>query len=276
VIEVSYAGCDPQGIVSPETIRGQLRPNTRLMACTQASNVTGGLQPIEAIGEIARKHGALVLVDAAQSLGHVPIDVQKLPIDLLAAPGHKGLLGPLGTGLLYIRPGIEEHLQPLRQGGTGTQSEDDRQPAALPERYESGNLNVPGLVGLGEGVAYLLSQGIEKLRRHEIELTGQLMSALGDIDGLRLPGPRGPEQRVGVVSVSYAGFDPQEVAAMLEATYRIQVRAGLHCAPRMHQALGTLEHGGTVRFSIGPFNTAADIDAAIQAVRELAESQLSI
>ncbi len=150
-----------QKALSPSTsCESALKQGARLVAVTHASNVTGALQAIETIGRLAHDHGALVLVDAAQSLGHVPIDVSRLPIDLLAAPGHKGLLGPLGTGVLYLRPGVEESLRPLRQGGTGTRSEEDRQPDELPEKYESGNLNAPGIIGLGAGVRWLLERGV--------------------------------------------------------------------------------------------------------------------
>jgi selenocysteine lyase/cysteine desulfurase len=203
----------------------------------------------------------------------VPIDVSRLPIDLLAAPGHKGLLGPLGTGILYIRPGIEELLQPIRHGGTGTRSEEDRQPEELPEKYESGNLNAPGIIGLGAAAKWLLDRGIQNERQHEMQLTGRLCEGLTQLPGVRIYGPEGQESRVGVVSITVSGYDPQELALVLDSTYRVQVRAGLHCAPLMHKSLGTLAGGGTVRFSLGAFTTAEDIDAAIQAVAEVASIQ---
>jgi cysteine desulfurase/selenocysteine lyase len=227
------------------------------------------LQPIEAAGRLAREHGAMFLVDAAQSLGHLPIDVASLPIDMLAAPGHKGLLGPLGTGVLYIAPGVEPRLQCVRQGGTGTQSEEDRQPDSLPDKYESGNLNVAGIVGLREGVAYLRERTVATIRRHEMQLTAQLLERLRALPGVDVHGPETAEARTGVVSVSLAGYDPQEAAALLDATY------SMHCAPLMHQALGTLARGGTVRFSIGPFNTEEQIATAARAVREVTGAMAS-
>lgn len=269
-INVSRVACGADGLVDPDAIRRAMRPDTRLVAITHASNVTGAIQPVAEIVKIAHEHGALCLVDAAQTAGEVSIDVEQLGVDLLASPGHKGLLGPLGTGVLYVRPGAETQLQPVRQGGTGSRSEEDRQPEALPDRYESGNLNVPGIVGLGAGVAWLAERGLDNVRAHAIELTGRLLTGLRDIPGVQLYGPETAADRVGIVSMTLAGFDPQEVALALDTAYRVQTRPGLHCAPLMHRALGTLEAGGTVRFSPGPFTTTDDIDTAIVAVAAFA------
>jgi cysteine desulfurase family protein len=270
-IDVTRVGCDAEGLIRLDELEAALKQGARLVAVTHASNVTGALQDIEAIGRMAHEQGALVLVDAAQSLGHVPIDVSRLPIDLLAAPGHKGLLGPLGTGLLYLRPGLQQELAPLKQGGTGTRSEEDVQPLDLPERYESGNLNAPGIAGLGAGVRWLAERGLKGQREHEIELTGRLHDGLRGIPGVTVYGPGRPEQRVGVVSITLSGYDPQELALVLDSAYRVQVRAGLHCAPLMHRSLGTLAGGGTARFSLGAFTTTEEIDTAIRAVKEIAE-----
>jgi cysteine desulfurase / selenocysteine lyase len=275
-ISVTYVDCDDTGRVDPKDVQAAIRPETRLVAVIHASNVTGVVQPIAEIGEIVRKAGAVFLVDAAQSAGHVPVDVSAFPVDLLACPGHKGLLGPLGTGILYVREGIEEQLRSTRQGGTGSQSESDSQPASLPDKYESGNHNAPGLFGLEAGLTYLLERGVEDVRVHELELTGRLLEGFGDVPGLRIHGPSNgparspaPTERVGVVSVSHPDFEPQVLAALLDEHFGVQTRAGLHCAPRIHERLGTLAHGGTARFSIGPFNTADDIDAAVTALREI-------
>lgn len=269
-VEVAYVGVDAAGVVDPEDVRRAITGETRLVVVTHASNVTGAVQPVEEIGRIAHAKGALFLVDAAQSLGHLPLDVDTIQADLLAAPGHKGLLGPLGTGLLYIRPGVEEQLAPLRQGGTGSQSQQDRQPDLLPDKYEPGNLNVPGILGLGAGVKHLEACVINTVAAHERRLTERLLDGLRQAGGLRVHGPADAAARVGVVSVTMPGYDPQELAAGLDAAYGIQVRAGLHCAPRMHEALGTLAGGGTVRFSLGCFTTEAEIDAAVSAMCELA------
>ena len=274
-IEVTRVGCDAQGVIDPTAVQAALRPNTRLLALAHASNVTGALQPALEFAEIAHRHGALFLLDAAQSLGHLPLDVRKIPVDLLAAPGHKGLLGPLGTGVLYVAPGVEEHLHSARQGGTGSRSEDDRQPGELPDKYEAGNLNVPGILGLGAGVRWLEGRGLDEIRRHDLRLAARLLAGISGISGVEVYGPPAGEGRLGVVSCSLRDYDPQEAAAMLDAACRVQARAGLHCAPLMHRALGTLERGGTLRFSIGPFNTTDDIETAVEAVRELSTAGVS-
>ncbi len=271
-IEVTFVDCDDRGIVQPAAIREALRPNTRLVALTHASNVTGAIQPIADIGEIARKSQAIFLVDAAQSLGHIPLDVNAMQIDLLAAPGHKGLLGPLGTGLLYVRPGLEDQLQTTRQGGTGTQSEDDSQPTTMPDKFESGNLNVPGIVGLQAALAWRNSENGDARLDLSRTLAEQLHAALRSIRGVSVFGPLAAADRLAVVSIAIDGYDPQEVAVMLDSSFEIQVRAGLHCAPRMHRRLGTLAGGGTVRFSPGHFSTAAEIETTVQAVSEIAGS----
>lgn len=268
-IEVVRIGCDAQGFVSIDQLHDALKSKTRLVAITHASNVTGAIQDIQTIGRLARERGAVVLVDAAQSLGHIPVNVTELPIDMLAAAGHKGLLGPLGTAVLYLREGVEKELSPLRQGGTGTRSEVDRQPADLPEKYESGNLNAPGIIGLGAGVRWLQERGIVAQRQHELELLRRLDAGLRSLPGVRVFGPDNVAQRVGVVSITATGYDPQELALVLDTAYRVQVRSGLHCAPMMHASLGTLADGGTVRFSLGAFNTVEHIDIALEALREI-------
>ena len=274
-IDVTRIPCNELGIVDVQQLTDALRPHTRLVALAHASNVTGAIQPIEEVAAALRDHPARLLVDAAQTVGHLPINVAELGVDLLATSGHKGLLGPLGTGLLYIRPGVEAELRSVRQGGTGSQSEDDRQPELLPDKYESGNHNVAGLIGLGAGVNYLLTQSLDALVAHSQQLTRRLIEGLQPIAGLSLYGPTDTTQRVGVVSLTLEGYDPQEIAALLESAYRIQTRPGLHCAPLMHQALGTISRGGTVRLSLGPFNTAEHVDAAVAALQELATAALA-
>ncbi len=269
-IEVTRLPCDAQGVADPDAFRRAIRPNTRLFALVQASNVTGALQPVREVGQIARQSGIQFLVDAAQSLGHIPVDVRQLQCDLLASSGHKGLLGPLGTGVLYVAPGVEEHLDCLRMGGTGTESEQDRQPLSLPDKYESGNFNMPGIAGLGAALGVLADWGIGRIRQHEQLLLARLLDGLGSVTGVTIYGPADPARQVCVVSISVSGYDPQEIAAMLEVTANIQVRAGLHCAPRMHEALGTANAGGTVRLSLGLFNDEKQVDEVIRAVAQLA------
>ncbi len=269
-IEVTRIACNASGVVDPDDVRRALRHDTALVIITHASNVTGALQPAAEVVRLARERGVLCLVDAAQTLGEVPISLADMPADLVAAPGHKGLLGPLGTGLLYIRPGVEQRLKSVRQGGTGSFSDDDRQPKALPDKYEPGNLNVPGILGLGAGIRWLAEQGLPDIRLRAVELTDRLLSGLTAIAGVQVHGPSSASERVAVVSVTLAGIDSQELAAALDSAYRIQTRPGIHCAPGMHRALGTLQSGGTVRFSLGAMTTRDEVDAAINAVREIA------
>jgi len=197
-IRVTRVPVSGEGFVDPADIERAITPATRLVAVMHASNVTGALQPAAVVGRIAREHSAVFLLDAAQTLGDLPLSVDDLAVDLLAAPGHKGLLGPLGTGILYIRRGVEDRLAPLRQGGTGSFSDEDRQPETLPDRYESGNLNVPGILGLAAGVGWLQVQGVDDVRRHAIELTERLLAGLSAIAGLRIHGPATAAERVGV------------------------------------------------------------------------------
>lgn len=269
-IEITRIGADATGLVDPIEFKRALRPRTKLISLIHASNVTGTIQPIAEVGQIAREAQVLFLVDAAQSAGHLPIDLKTLPIDILACPGHKGLLGPLGTGVLYLRPGIEARLSSLRQGGTGTQSEDDLQPESLPDKYESGNHNAPGLVGLEAAVTWLLLRGITSIHQHGKSLVRQLLNGLIAIPRLRLFGPPSERGRVAVVSVGIDGMSSQKVATTLDQNFGIETRAGLHCAPGAHRAVGSFDSGGTVRFSISPFTTSTDVIAAIEALRHIA------
>jgi cysteine desulfurase/selenocysteine lyase len=269
-ITVTHVPCDAAGRIKPVDVRSALTPETRLVAFSHVSNVTGTIQPLSEVGRIVRSHGARYLVDAAQSLGHLPFTVGDLQCDMLGAPGHKGLLGPLGTGVLYVRPGVEAELKSLRQGGTGTQSESDQQPDDMPAKFESGNHNVAGIVGLGAGCRFLLERGISKVHADISHLAEELRRALAGIEGVTVYGPAEASERVGVVSINVRGYDPQEVASVLDAHYHVQVRAGLHCAARIHSALQTAPVGGTVRFSLGPFNTAEHIRTAVAAISEIA------
>ena len=269
-IEVTCVGCEPNGMVDPLSIRQALRPATKLVTLTHASNVTGVIQPVAEVGELLRNHGCYYLVDAAQTAGHLPIDCRGWHIDLLASSGHKGLLGPLGTGLLYVDPRVEASLRSVRQGGTGTQSEDEDQPGTLPEKFESGNHNAPGILGLGEGARYVAARGLAAVREHEVTLLSALREGLSKSSQVVTYAPEKVSQQVGVLSFNITGYDPQEVASLLDTAYGIQVRAGLHCAPRMHRALRTADVGGTVRISVGMFNTPEQIAAAVAAVQEIA------
>ena len=268
--KVTYVPCDGLGYISPDDVRDAIRPETRLVVINHASNVTGAIQPVEEIGRKVRETDAFYLVDAAQSLGHVPIDVRKINPDLMAAPGHKGLLGPLGTGVLYMAPGIERELKPLRCGGTGTQSEEDRQPDTLPDKYEPGNHNLVGLAGLAAATRFLQDETIDAIHAHHNDLVSRLLEGLREIDIIRVHGPQSTDRRTSVVGITVEGYEPQELAAALDSAYHIQCRAGLQCAPRMHEALGTAATGGTLRLSPGYSSTLEEIDIVISALEEVA------
>ena len=266
-VDVTWVECDSTGFVDPESIRAALRSDTKLACITHASNVTGAVHDIGAIGALAHENGSLLMVDVAQTAGCLPIDVQRMQIDLLAFTGHKGLLGPQGTGGLYIKPGIE--IQSFREGGTGSQSSSDRQPERMPDRFEGGTHNTPGLAGLGAGVRFLLETGLETIQAHEIILAERLLDRLASMPGIRVYGPSHGAHRVAVVSFTLDGWPPLNLAHLLASGCDIATRSGLHCAPLIHQRLGTSKTG-TVRASIGCFNTADDIDALCNALEQLA------
>jgi len=256
--------------LDPARLASALRDDTRLAVVNHASNVSGVLQPLEDIAAVCRARRLLLLVDAAQSAGHVPIDFERLGLDLLACPGHKGLLGPLGTGVLLIRAGVADQMSTVREGGTGSESELPVQPAVLPDRFEAGSHNAPGLAGLLAAVRWIEGRGLSQLREHELALSRQLAERLDGIPGLRWFGPRAVEQRVGVFSVRLAGLAPVELSATLEEHFGILTRSGLHCAPWAHRTIGTLADGGTTRLSLGPLLTPADVDAAAAALAAIA------
>ena len=253
--------CDPvTGLVVPEDIRKAIQPNTALIAVVHGSNVTGTLQPVAEIGQIAKGNDIPLLIDAAQTLGHVPIDVQVMGIDLLAFPGHKGLLGPLGTGGLYIRPGVEQRMATTREGGTGSVSDHDTQPTFMPDRFEPGSHNAPGIIGLSQGVKWILDQGVEALWQHQHKLIKLIVKRLAEMPGLTLFGPQGVDDRVGVFSIRVEGFDdPQTLSDVLEKDFGLLTRSGIHCAPLAHRTIGTDKAGGTTRLSIGHFTTEEDV-----------------
>lgn len=273
-VEQTRVPCDPRtGLVDPEDIRKAIRPDTAMIAVVHGSNVTGTLQPVADIGRIAREHDIPFVVDAAQSIGHVDVNVQRDCIDLLAAPGHKGLLGPLGTGFLYIRPGIEKRMRTVREGGTGSISEHDVQPEFMPDRFEAGSHNAIGILGLSEGVQWILERGIDNLWAHEQQLCRVMLDGLNEAQqapGLTIYGPPTLEHRCGVFSVRVAGYDqPNALAEALEREFGILTRPGIHCAPLAHQTIGTHGVGGTTRFSFGPFLTEDDVRHAVAALATL-------
>ena len=268
-VEVTKVALSPYSGVDMREVKAAIKENTRLMVFSHVSNVTGTVNSIADIGGLCREYGILFLVDAAQSAGVIPIDVEKMKIDLLAFPGHKSLLGPVGTGGLFIREGLS--LKPIREGGTGSFSELLLQPEKIPDRYESGTLNTSGIAGLAAGVRFLLEQGVETLQKKEASLTNRLLEGISQISGITVFGPPPGKMRSGVVSLLINGVEPAQTAIILDNVFNIAVRAGLHCAPDTHRMLGTLGTGGTVRFSIGAFNTEKEIDLCLEALRSIAE-----
>lgn len=246
-----------------------IRNNTAMIAVSHASNVTGALLDVQAVSDLCQSHGIKLLLDASQTLGAMPIDVQALRPACLAAPGHKCLFGPQGTGLLYVRPDVE--LAFWRVGGTGSASHQVWHPEFMPDRLEAGTPNTPGLAGLAAGVEWLLRQGLKQVSKHELGLTERLRAGLQQIPGVTVYGPGG-QQGVGVVSVNLAGWDAADLSVALEDDYGIISRPGLHCAPLAHQAIGTFP-AGTVRLSVGYSNTAEDVDWAVRALAELSARQ---
>lgn len=272
-VELTVVPAGPDGIVDPEQIRRALRPATRMLAVGHVSNVCGAIQPIAEIAAISREAGALFLLDAAQSAGYIEIDAVSTGIDLLAAPGHKGLLGPPGTGLLYVAPGVA--IRPTIEGGTGASSTSEDQPLIMPDGFEAGTHNLPGIAGLRAGVEFILERGIDTIYRHEQSLIIEAEQLLSRIPGVTVYGSKDPGLRASVLSFNVAGVDASLLAAQLDHDFDIAVRSGLHCAPLAHRTLGTLPEG-TLRISPGWSSTREEIaffsEAVIQCVRKIKES----
>ena len=265
-IELTVVGCNPDGTLDPSAVRDAIRPTTRLITTLHGSNVMGSVLPIAEIAGIAAEAGILYLVDAAQTAGVFPIDAPSLGLDLVAMTGHKGLLGPTGTGALYVREGIE--LPPFMRGGTGSRSDLELQPDFMPDSLESGTLNVAGYAGLAAGVRHLLERGIETVLAHERTLVERFLAGAAEIPGITVYGPESIGDRCGVLSFNVDGLTSSEVGTLLDQRYGIMSRVGLHCAPGAHRTIGTFPTG-TVRFGLSIFNTPDEIDASLDAIAEI-------
>jgi cysteine desulfurase family protein len=265
-ITLTRVNADGGGTIDPDAIRSAITPHTRLIAVGHASNVIGTIQPIAEIGQIARERDLLFLVDCAQTAGVVPIDIQAMYIDLLAFPGHKGLMGPTGTGALYVSPRVR--IKEWREGGTGGDSSSETQPKEFPYYLEGGTPNVLGVAGLATGVQWVESEGLSKIHDHEVALTDRLRRELEEIAGVEVYGHRDNSRRVATLSFRSDALPAMELGGILDQAFDIAVRPGLHCAPYIHKSLGTFPDG-TVRVSPGPFNTEADIDHLAGALREI-------
>ncbi|MFV8826190.1 aminotransferase class V-fold PLP-dependent enzyme [Alkalihalobacterium sp. APHAB7] len=265
-IVTSYLQLDGSDSSMLELLENNINNRTKAIVVSHGSNVTGTILPIKEFGKIASERNLLFIVDASQTAGVLPIDMKEMNIDLLAFPGHKGLMGPQGTGVLIIRDHV--NLLPLIYGGTGSHSEEIGQPLKRPERYESGTLNTPGIAGLLAGVEEINSVGLEHIYEHEAKLTTYCLEKLTKIEGIRIIGPEVSTPRLAVISFTIEGIDVHEVAMILDQHYQIGVRSGLHCSPLAHSLMGTGEVGA-IRVSFGLYNTIEEIDRFIEAVKEI-------
>lgn len=265
-VSLDFVPADRQGNLDYADFERLLRPNTRAIVCTHASNLTGNAVDLARAGEIAHRHGVLFLVDASQSAGVLPIDMERMYIDILCFTGHKSLMGPQGTGGLCLRG--DHGIRPWKVGGTGVQTYSERQPEQLPVRLEAGTLNGHGIAGLSAALDFIAETGVKAIHAHETALMRRFYEGVRDIPGVTVYGDF-THERTAVVALNLAGHDSGEVADALAEDYGIATRSGAHCAPRLHRALGT-EEQGAVRFSFGWYNTAEEADAAVRAIRELA------
>ncbi len=271
-VTIDYVRTDFRGNADLSDLESLIRENTKLIVCTHASNLTGNVVDIKKAGEIAHKHHILLVVDAAQTAGVFDIDMMDMNIDVLCVTGHKGMMGPQGTGAMLIREGVE--IVPLKYGGTGVQSYLRGQPENYPARLEAGTLNAHGIAGLSAAIDFICETGIRQIREHERMLTERFLGGIEDMEQITIYGDFRAEH-AGIVSLNIHGYDSAIVSDILAQEYQIATRPGAHCAPRMHEALGTVETGA-VRFSFGYFNTVAEIDAAIHALREICEDTCNL
>ena len=260
--------CDSTGSIQMDSIEPLIRPNTVALIINHASNVCGTIQPLESIGPICKTHNLQFIVDAAQTACVIPIDVKACHIDALCFTGHKGLLGPQGIGGIILTKEMAQNLPPLIAGGTGSFSHLETMPTHMPDAFEAGTLNLPGIIGLNEGLSYIESQGMENIHNHELALTQAFLEGLQSIDVVNIIGKQDIQDRTAVVSITIDSMDPASIAYELESTYHIMTRVGLHCAPRAHQTLGTYPEG-TVRFSFGYANTHEDVVSALSALHRI-------
>ena len=268
IIDLSIVPCSEDGHIDLEALERSVKKNTRLIAINHASNVVGTIAPLEEIGRISGE--IPFLADVAQSAGAVPIDVEACGIDLLAFTGHKSLYGPQGTGGLFVREGID--LEPLRMGGTGSKSESWEHPDFVPDKYECGTPNTLGISGLGEGVRFILGEGIDKIRQHEMALTQRFLEGLEDIEGITVYGPKKSDEQTATVSINVKEREASEVGYRLDREFDIMTRVGLHCNPGAHRTIGTFPHG-TVRLSMAYLNAQEEVSQVLEALRKIAMSR---
>ena len=267
-IENTIVQCDKDGFLNVKDLEEAIRSNTKLIVTTHASNVCGTIIPIEEIGALCKEKGLVYAVDTAQTAGILNIDMQKANIDFLAFTGHKGLLGPQGIGGFIASDKLEGLIDPVISGGTGSLSDSEEIPDFLPDRFESGTLNLPGIIGLHQALVYLKEAGIDNMRKEKMEITKYFLDQVKEIDGVKVAGKKTVEGRLGVVSIDFEGFDNSIVSFYLSSKYKIMTRVGMHCAPRAHKTLKTFPQG-TVRFSFSHFNTKEEVDVCIDAIKTI-------
>lgn len=266
--ELSVIGCNEKGMPDIAAMEAAIKENTKMIICTNGSNLTGNYVDVAVIGKMAHKHGLIFAVDASQTAGVFPIDVQKMDIDILCFTGHKGLLGPQGTGGIYVKEGIQ--VRPLKTGGSGIQTYSKDHPVQMPTALEAGTLNGHGIAGLHAALGYLEKTGIDNIRKKEEDLMWRFYNGVKDVPGVKIYGDYSRKERCAIVTLNIGDYDSSEVSDELLMEYDISTRSGGHCAPLMHEALGTVEQGA-VRFSFSHYNTEEEVDTAIRAIRELAE-----
>lgn len=269
-VEVTILPADETGMICYDDFEKEIRPNTKAIVCTNGSNLTGNMIDVKRVGEIAKKHDLLFIVDASQTAGVYEIDVQDMQIDILCFTGHKGLLGPQGTGGMYVRSGLS--VKPLKCGGSGVDTYNTHHPKEMPTALEAGTLNGHGIAGLGAGVGYIVENGIDKLREKELDMMWKFYNGVKDIPGVKVYGDFQTKRRCPIVALNIGDYDSSEVSDELLMTYDISTRPGAHCAPLMHKALGTVEQGA-VRFSFSHFNTDEEVEIAIKAIEELSKDE---
>lgn len=269
-VEFDRIPCNREGLFDPAAVEALIRPNTKLLVMAHGSNVCGSVQDAKAVGEICARHGIAFVLDAAQTAGHYPVDFEAFRLSALSVPGHKGLLGPSGIGALLMTDAFAAALDPIVAGGTGSASDSEYLPDYLPDRFESGTPNMPGIYGWEAAVRFVTQTGVEALRSHEMALCCRFLEGLDKIPGVALCGTRDPDRRVGVISVDFRNQDNAMAAFRLETEFGILTRCGLHCAPSAHKTLDTFPRG-TVRFSLGFASTEADVDAALAAIASIAQ-----
>lgn len=270
-MELTILNCDEKGRISYEEIESAIKENTKAIVCTHGSNVTGNVLDLQRIGNLAKKYGILFVVDGSQTAGVLPIDVQKMKIDVLCFTGHKSLLGPQGTGGIYVKEGI--NIQPLLSGGSGRDSFNKHHPEQMPDSLEAGTLNGHGIAGLGAAISYLENIGIDRIREKELQLMRKFYLGINKIPKIKVYGDFETTVRCPIVTFNIGNIDSSRISDELSFQYKIATRSGAHCAPLLHEALGT-KNQGAVRFSFSHYNTEAEVDEAIEAVAEIVERNI--